>query len=124
FAGLVEKAPFEVLGQLDRVDAVVPRVVELHGRVPGGPGCLLVGGKQRILERGQQLTGVDSLLALDLANGLHDLLAHQTPTLRRSDWPARSRRTVCRPARRSRSRAGTTARRLRRPGRARAARRS
>ena len=53
-ARLVEQPPLEVLGQLDREDAVVARVVELDRRVPGRTRGLLVGGEQRVLERGRR----------------------------------------------------------------------
>ena len=123
-ARLVEQPALEVGGKLDREDAVVARVVELDRRMPRGARRLLVGRKEGVLERREQRFRVDALLALDLPNRLNDLLAHHAPTLRRSDWPARSRRTVCRPARRSRSQAGTTARPPRRPRRGACGRRS
>ena len=123
-AGLVEQPALEVGGKLDRVDAVVARVVELDRGMPRGARRLLVGRKEGVLERREQRFRVDALLALDLPNRLNDLLAHHAPTLRRSDWPARSRRTVCRPARRSRSQAGRTARPPRRSCRGACGRRS
>ena len=95
-ARLVEQAHLEVLGQLDREHAEVARVVELDGGVPRRARRLLVGREQRVLERGDERARLDPLLALDLANGLNDLLGHLAPTLRRSDSPARSRRTGCR----------------------------
>ena len=53
-ARLVEQPLLEVLGELDREDAEVAGVVELDGRVAGRARSLLVGGEQRVLERGQQ----------------------------------------------------------------------
>ena len=53
-----------------------PFVVELDGGVPGRARRLLVGGEQRVLERRDQRALLDALLALDLADGLDDLLAH------------------------------------------------
>src|SRR4051812_26669795 len=75
-ARLVEKAHFQIGRNLDRVDAKVAAVVELDGCVPGCTRRLLVGRKQRVLERGDERAAFDSLLALDLANGVNDLLAH------------------------------------------------
>jgi len=75
-AGFFEQARLEVLGQLDREDAEVSQVVELDGRVPGSARRLLVGRKQRVLERGDENSGLDPLLALELANGVDDLLCH------------------------------------------------
>ena len=51
-ARLVEQAALEVLGQLDREDAEVARVVELDRRMSRRARRLLVGGEQRVLERG------------------------------------------------------------------------
>src|SRR5579884_4005073 len=118
-ARLLEEALLELARQLDRVDAEVARLVELDGGVAGRARRLLVGGEQRVLERGHERPGLDPLLALDLADGVDDLLCHlRFPTLRRSGWPARSPRTGCRPARRRGGRAGGRARRRRPPGRA------
>ena len=75
-ARVVEQADLEVLRQLDREDAEVALVVELDGRVPGGTRRLLVRSEQRVLECGDERAALDSLLALDLANGVNDLLAH------------------------------------------------
>src|SRR5581483_6040544 len=75
-ARLVEEAPLEALGQLDRVHAEVARVVELDRRVPGGPRRLLVRREQRVLEGGDERARLDALLALDLADGVDDLLSH------------------------------------------------
>ena len=75
-ARLVEQAHLEVGGELDREHAEVPAVVELDRRVPRRAGRLLVRREQRVLERGDERAALDSLLALDLANGVNDLLAH------------------------------------------------
>ena len=65
--------------QLDREDAEVAGVVvHLDGRVTRRARRLLVGGEERILERGDERALLDSLVALDLADGLDDLLAHVT----------------------------------------------
>ena len=87
--------------QLDREHAEVARVVELDGGMAGRARRLLVRGEQRVLERGDERARLDSLLALDLANGLDDFLGHLLLTLHRSDSRARSRRR--------RSRAGSPA---------------
>ena len=42
----------------------------------GGARRLLVGGAQRILERGDEHALLDALLLLDRLNALDDLLAH------------------------------------------------
>ncbi len=55
-------------------------VVHLDGRVPRRARRLLVRGEQRVLERGDERALLDSLVALDLANGVDDLLAHDTPS--------------------------------------------
>src|SRR3954471_5684149 len=75
-ARLVEQAHLEILGDLDREHAEVAAVVELDGRVTRGARRLLVGGEQRVFERRDERAALDSLLALDLANGVNDLLAH------------------------------------------------
>ena len=49
-ARLLEQPRLEVVWNLDRVDAEVALVVERDLRVPGGTGCLLVGGEERVLE--------------------------------------------------------------------------
>src|SRR5262249_11277557 len=74
-------------------------VVHLDRRVTRRAGGLLVGSEERILERGDERALLDSLVALDLADRLDDLLAHVTLP-RRSDSPARSRRTGSRSRRR------------------------
>src|SRR5207302_1505665 len=78
--------------------------VHLDGRVARRARRLLVGREQRVLERGDERTFLDALVALDLADRLDDLLAHLTPS-RRSGSPARSTRTECPCARRLRPRA-------------------
>src|SRR5262249_58250024 len=75
-ARLVEEAHLQIVRDLDRVDAEVAAVVELDGCVPGRARRLLVGRKQRVLERGDERAAFDSLLALDFANGVNDLMAH------------------------------------------------
>src|SRR5262249_10292694 len=75
-ARFVEEAYLEIGRDLDRVDAEVAAIVELDGCVPGRARRLLVGRKQRVLERGDERAAFDSLLALDFANGVNDLLAH------------------------------------------------
>src|SRR5205823_15043416 len=72
----VEQAHFVVRGNLDCEDAEVAAVVELVGCVPGRTRRLLVRRQQRVLERGDERPALDSLLALDLANGVNDFLAH------------------------------------------------
>src|SRR6266536_2005297 len=91
-AGVVEEALLDLDGQFDREDAEVAAVVHLDGGVPGGARSLLVGGEQRVLERRDERSLLDALVALDLANSFDDLLAHLTPS-RRSGCPARSTRT-------------------------------
>ena len=81
-------------GSSIEIDAEVAAVVHLDGRVTRGTRRLLVGREQRVLERGDERALLDPLLALDLANGFDDLLAHGS-TSRRSDCPARSTRTEC-----------------------------
>ena len=76
-ARLVEQAHLEILGQLDREHAELALVVELDGRMTGRARRLLVRGEQRILERGHEGARLDPLLALDLANGLDNLLGHR-----------------------------------------------
>jgi hypothetical protein len=93
-ARVVEQTLFDVCRQLDREDAKVAAVIHLDGRVAGCARRLLVRGEQRVLERGNERALFDSLVALDLANGLDDLLAHWA-TSRRSSCPARSPRTEC-----------------------------
>ena len=44
--------------------------------MPGRARRLLVGGEQRVLESGDERAPFDSLVALDLANGFDDFLAH------------------------------------------------
>ena len=57
-------------------------------------GRLLVRREQRVLERGDEDAFLDPLLLLDRLDAFDDLLAHVS-TPRRSDWPARWRRTGC-----------------------------
>ena len=76
-ARLVEQPHLEVVGHLDREDAEVAAVVELDRGVARRARRLLVCGEQRVLERGDERAALDSLLALDLANGVNDLLAHR-----------------------------------------------
>ena len=78
-ARLVDEPLLDVCRELDREDAEVAGVVHLDGRVPGGAGCLLVCGEQRVLERGDEGAFLDALVALDLVNRLDDLLAHGLP---------------------------------------------
>ena len=99
-ARLVEQAHLEVGRQLDREHAEVALVVEDHGRVPGGPGRLLVRRKQRVLERGDERAALDALLALDLAYGVNDLLAHPLRPFIDQIGPHDLARTGCPPARR------------------------
>ncbi len=75
-ARLLEQPRLEVVGNLDRVDAEVPLVVERHLRVPGCTGCLLVGGEERVLEGVDEGHRLDALLLLDLPDGLDDLPSH------------------------------------------------
>ena len=75
-ARFLEQAHLQVFGDLDREHAEVALVVEDHGCVPGRARRLLVRRKQRVLERGDERPALDALLALDLANGVNDLLAH------------------------------------------------
>ena len=75
-ARVVEQAHLEVRRQLDREDAEVALVVEDHGGVPSGSGRFLVRREQRVLERSDESPTLDALLALDLAYGVNDLLAH------------------------------------------------
>src|SRR5579864_7247790 len=91
-ASLLEQARLDVTLKLDREDAEVAFGVHLDGRVARGARCLLVRREQRVLERRDERSLLDPLVALDLANGLDDLLAHLTPS-RRSDSPGRSPRT-------------------------------
>src|SRR5205085_183431 len=117
-AGLVEQTLLDVGRQLDREDAkVTGAVVHLDGRVTRRARRLLVGREERILERGDERALFDSLVALDLADGLDDLLSHVTLP-RRSDWPARCRRTGSRSRRRRRRRPLRSARRRSGPLRA------
>ena len=75
-ARVVEQAHLEIGRQLDREDAEVALVVEDHRRVPCRAGRLLVRREQRVLERSDEGAALDALLALDLAYGVNDLLAH------------------------------------------------
>ena len=78
-ARVVEQPLFDVGGQLDREDAEVALVVHLDGRVARRARRLLVGREQRVFESGDERTLFDSLVALDLANGFDDFLAHGLP---------------------------------------------
>ena len=83
-ARLVDEPLLDVGGKLDREDAELAVVVHLDGRVARRARRLLVRGEQRVLERRDERALLDSLVALDLANGLDDLLAHDTshPSIR------------------------------------------
>src|SRR5262249_31758882 len=50
--------------------------IEVDAGVLRGAGGLLVGGKQRVLERRHQRVGVDSLLLFEDLDGLDDLATH------------------------------------------------
>jgi hypothetical protein len=103
-ASLVDEALLDVGRQLDREDAEIAGVVvHLDGRVARRARRLLVGREERVLERGDKCALFDSLVALDLADGLDDLLAHVTLP-HGSGSPARSRRTGSRSRRRRRRR--------------------
>ena len=67
-----------------------PFVVDLDGGVARRAGRLLVGGEERVLERRDERALFDALVALDLADGFDDLLAHRHIHSRRSGSPARS----------------------------------
>ena len=75
-ARLLDEPRLDVLGDLDRVHAELALAVELDLGVPGGAGRLLVGGEQRVLERGDEDAFLDPLLLLDRVDALDDLLAH------------------------------------------------
>ena len=79
-AGLLDQRLLDVGRELDRVDAEVTLVVELDRRVAGRARSLLVGGEQRVLERGDERRAVDSLLLLDDVNGFDDLAGHPVPS--------------------------------------------
>ncbi len=69
-ARLVEQALLDVGGQLDREDAEVARaVVHLDRGVTRRTRRLLVRREQRVLEGGDERALLDSLVALDLADG-------------------------------------------------------
>src|SRR4029077_4699600 len=90
------QALLDVGGQLDREDAEVAGVVvHLHRRVTGRPGRLLVRREQRVLESRDERALFDSLVALDLADGLDDLLGHVTLPFT-SDIGMRLARTISR----------------------------
>ena len=75
-ARLVEQAHLEVLGQLDREHAELALVEELDGRMAGRARRLLVRGEHGVLERGDERHRIDPLVALELADGLDNLLGH------------------------------------------------
>src|SRR5213078_2020655 len=77
-ARLVDEALLDVGGQLDREDTELAVVMHLNGRVTRRARRLLVRGEQRVLERRDERALFDPLLALDLANGVDDFLAHDT----------------------------------------------
>src|SRR5256885_7914836 len=109
-SGLVEQTHLDVGRQLDREDAEVAGVVvHLDGRMTRRARRLLVGREERVLERGDERALVESLVALDLANGLDDLLAHVTLP-HQSDLLARSPGTESRSPRRRRRRPSRSAR--------------
>src|SRR5207249_7634640 len=62
-----------------RIDAEVTLLVDLDDRVSRGPGHFLVGGEERVLECCDKRAALDSLLALDVSNGLDDFLGHLFP---------------------------------------------
>src|SRR5207247_9245239 len=89
-AGLLEQALLDVGRQLDREDAEVAfLLVELDHGVAGRAGRLLVGGEQRILQRGDQRVAFDSSVTLELVDELDDLSAHRSPS------SIRLPRTIC-----------------------------
>src|SRR5581483_7505782 len=79
-ARLVDQPLLDVGRQLDGEDAELAVVVHLDGRVARGARRLLVGGEEGVLERRDECSFLDPLVALDLADRLDDLLAHVTPS--------------------------------------------
>ena len=77
-AGVVDEPLLDVGRELDGEDAELAVVVHLDGRVARRARRLLVRGEQRVLEGRDERALLDSLVALDLANGVDDLLAHDT----------------------------------------------
>ena len=75
-AGVLDEADFDVLRDLDPVDAELALPVELDLGMAGGIGRLLVRRKQRVLESGDENAFLDPLLLLDRVNPFDDLLAH------------------------------------------------
>src|SRR5438105_258322 len=94
-ACLFDQPLLDIRRELDREDAKVALVVDLNGRVTRRAGHLLVRRQKRVLECRHQRPALDALFALDVADCFNDFLAH-LPTLRRSSWPGRLRRTGCR----------------------------
>src|SRR5262249_14777274 len=76
---LVDQALFDVRRKLDRVDAEVSLLVDLDCGVARCARHLLIGGKERVLEGLDERAALDSLLALSVAAGLDDFLAHFSP---------------------------------------------
>src|SRR5205814_8045854 len=58
----------------------VALLVDLDRRMARRARRLLVGGKQRILEGGDECAALDAFLALDVPDCLDDLLSHLAPT--------------------------------------------
>ena len=80
---LVEQLLLEVGRQQQLVHAeVAARAVHLHARVLRRIRRLLVGRQERVLQRRHQAVRGDSLLALEDADGLDDLLGHRSPSSR------------------------------------------
>ena len=78
-ACLLDQPLLHVGWQLDRKHAEVALVIDLDRGVARGSGHLLVGGEERVLERGDERAALDPLFALDVANRLDDLLTHFLP---------------------------------------------
>ena len=115
-ARLVEQARLEVLGQLDREHAEVARVVELDRRVARRARCLLVGGEQRVLERGDErpLSIPFSRSISRTASTISWLIRTYPSSIRLARTIASYGMSTGSPAR---SKAGTTSPRRRRPRR-------
>ena len=73
----------ELLGDEQLVDDEVAGVaVHVDARVAGGPGLLLVGREEGVLQGGHQAIGGDPLLALEDLHGFDDLFGHDQPSRR------------------------------------------
>src|SRR5206468_952682 len=78
----LDQAFLDVRRQLHGVDAEIAQLVDLDRRVTRRSRYFLVCSEERVLECCDERAALDPLFALDVADGLDDLLTHLSPSIK------------------------------------------